>query len=617
MRAVIVLALLGCFPLVARGERQRERLDRGVVAINQGQGRVFVSWRMFAEDQADVAFDVYRQTEGDPPTKINDAPIGEVTWFVDQSAPLEKPTSYFVRVAGAAGEAAAPAASYTLAAKSPAVPCLWFPVEPPAGYRPGDTSTGDLDGDGKYDLVVHMTGRGRDNGQNGPTDPPWLYAYKLDGTLLWKINLGRNIREGAHYTQFMVYDLDGDGRAEVACKTADGTIDGTGQAIGDANANWVNRNGRILDGPEFLTVFDGATGAAAATTNYIPPRGDIGKWGDTSGNRVDRFLACVAYLDGQRPSLVMCRGYYTRCVLAAFNYRDEKLSHVWTFDSDDGTPGNEKFRGQGNHNISVADVDEDGRDEIIYGSAVIDDNGKGLYSTGLGHGDAMHVTDHVLDRPGLEVFKANGDGRSDAGIQMRDARTGEQIWGVPSTGRDGVGRACAMDIDPRHPGSECWGVGDGISGLFDAHGTRIAERAPRVCNGGIWWDGDLTRELLNGVDVMKWNPDQGREVPLFRGARYGVTSINGSKTNPLLCADLLGDWREEIVAASLDGRAIAVFTTTAPTERRMPTLMHDAVYRLGIAWQNVSYTQPAHTGFFLGAGMPEPGRGAAAAAPSP
>jgi rhamnogalacturonan endolyase len=605
-------------------ERQRERLDRGVVAVNEGQGRVFVSWRMFADDARDVGFNVYRQVDGGEPTKLNGAPIADVTWFVDESAPLEKATSYFVRdvfvrdAAAAEGSPpraqskALPSAPFKLAAKSPAVPCFWFPVEPPPGYRPGDTSAGDLDGDGAYELVVHMTGRGRDNGQNGDTDPPWLYAYKLDGTLLWKIGLGRNIREGAHYTQFMVYDLDGDGCAEVACKTADGTIDGTGNAVGDATANYVNRNGRILDGPEFLTVFDGKTGAALATTDYIPPRGDLDVWGDRTGNRVDRFLACVAYLDGERPSLVMCRGYYTRCVLAAFNFsRGEDgasgtLSNVWTFDSDDGTPGNEKYRGQGNHGISVADVDEDGRDEIIYGSAVIDDNGKGLYATGLGHGDAMHVTDHIPDRPGLEVYKANGDGRSAAGIQMRDARTGEQIWGVPCTGRDGTGRACAMDIDPRHLGSEGWGVGQGVGGLFDAHGERIADRAPRVCNAGAWWDGDLCRELLNGVSVSKWDYENGRETPLFNGARYAVTSINGSKTNPMLCADLVGDWREEIVAASLDGKAIAVFTTTIPTKHRMPTLMHDPVYRLGVAWQNVSYNQPAHTSFYLGEGMKTP-----------
>ncbi|HMO83499.1 MAG TPA: rhamnogalacturonan lyase, partial [Lacipirellulaceae bacterium] len=443
---------------------------------------------------------------------------------------------------------------------------------------------------------------------DGVTTPPWLFAYKLDGTLLWRINLGRNIREGAHYTQFMVYDLDGDGRAEVTCKTADGTGDGRGRVIGDPEADYVDARGRILQGPEFLTVFDGRTGAALDTVDYIPPRGDVAAWGDRNGNRADRFLACIAYLDGQRPSLVMCRGYYTRSVLAAWNFRDGRLSHLWTFDSDDGTPGNDAYRGQGNHGISVADVDGDGRDEIIYGWAVIDDDGRGLHSTGLGHGDAMHVTDHDPDRPGLEIFKANGDTASPAGLEMRDAHTGEQLWGVASTGREGVPRACAIDIDPRYPGSECWGAGTGVGGLFDARGRRIADRSPRVCNMAVWWDGDLTRELLDGVNVFKWDYERGQEIPLLRGARYGVVSNNGSKSNPCLCADLLGDWREEIVAASADGRAIAIFTTTLPTAHRMPTLMHDPVYRLGVAWQNVSYNQPAHTGFYLGHGMKKPQR---------
>jgi rhamnogalacturonan endolyase len=604
MRASLSIALVLCLALPAAAQRQMEQLDRGVVAVHQGDGRAFVSWRMFGTDPETIAFDVYRQVGDAAAEKLNDRPIASVTWLADEAAPRGGKATYSVNVAGGTPGRD----QFTLDLDAAPAPYLWFPVTPPFGYRPNDTSVGDLDGDGQYELVIHMVGAGRDNSQDGDTTTPWLFAYKLDGTRLWRINLGRNIREGAHYTQFMVYDLDGDGRAEVACKTADGTVDGQGKVIGDASANWVNRAGRVLDGPEYLTVFDGRTGAALATTDYIPPRGEIEAWGDNRGNRGDRFLACVAYLDGERPSLVMCRGYYTRCVLAAFNWREGKLSNVWTFDSDDGTPGNDKYRGQGNHGISVADVDADGRDEIIYGSAVIDDNGQGLYATGLGHGDAMHVTDHVPERPGLEVYKANGDGRSAAGIQMRDARTGEQIWGVPSTGRDGVGRACALDIDPRHAGSECWGVGQSIGGLFDAHGARIADRAPRVCNMGAWWDGDLLRELLNGVDVSKWDFERGEESPLLRGSRWAVVSNNGSKSNPCLCADILGDWREEIVAASFDGRAIAIFTTTIPTDLRMPTLMHDPVYRMGVAWQNVSYNQPAHTGFFLGADMQPPAR---------
>ncbi|HRX83153.1 MAG TPA: hypothetical protein P5307_29005, partial [Pirellulaceae bacterium] len=388
--------------------------------------------------------------------------------------------------------------------------------------------------------------------------------------------------------------------AEVVCKTADATVDGAGNVIGDAVADYRNDAGYVLDGPEFLTVFDGLSGAALATTDYIPPRGNVRDWGDDYGNRVDRFLACVAYLDGQRPTVVMCRGYYTRSVLAAWNWRGGKLEHVWTFDSDDGTVGNHEYRGQGNHGIAVGDVDDDGRDEIIYGSCVIDDDGQGLYSTGLGHGDAMHFSDIDPDRPGLEVFKANGDRQSSAGIQLRDARTGEQIFGVESTGRDGVGRACALDIDPRHRGFEMWGKGRGVEGLFNVRGEKISERSPRTCNMGIWWDGDPLRELLDGVRVTKWDWDNEAETPFFDARQYDCVSINGSKSNPCLCADILGDWREEIIAATRDGKELRIFSTKIPTEQRLVTLMHDPIYRLSVAWQNVSYNQPAHPGYLLG-----------------
>ena len=407
----------------------------------------------------------------------------------------------------------------------------------------------------------------------------------------------------------MVYDLDGDGRAEIACKTADGTIDGAGKVIGDPNADWRSTSGRslgkILAGPEFLTIFDGRTGAALATTNYIPSR-DVGGWGDDYGNRVDRFLACVAYLDGTRPSLVMCRGYYTRSILAAWDWRDGKLTHRWTFDSDEGTESNRAYRGQGNHNLSVADVDNDGRDEIIYGSAVIDDDGHGLYSTGLGHGDALHVSDLDPTKPGLEVFNIQ-ERFDDAGANFRNARTGEIYWKKASVaaGRDGEGpgRGASFDIDPRHAGHECWVAGAGITGLFNARGEKIAETAPRTCNMGVWWDGDLLRELLNGVTITKWDYENATERRLFSAADFDCVSNNGTKSNPVLCADLYGDWREEIIARTRDSKELRIFSTTIPTDHRFTTLMHDPVYRLGIAWQNVAYNQPAHTSYFLGASM--------------
>jgi rhamnogalacturonan endolyase len=617
-----------------------EHLGRGLVAMRTADDEVCVQWRLLGTDRPDTAFNLYRVTGSSEPKRINDEAIAGPTHFIDQDADSSQQHAWFVRPVVNGSEQAA-SARFTMPAGNTAVPYLAIPISPPEDYHANDASIGDLDGDGEYEIVVHMVGRGRDNSQNGDTTEPIFDAYRLNGTRLWRINLGKNIREGAHYTQFMVYDLDGDGRAELACKTADGTVDGRGNVIGDASADHRNDQGRVLDGPEFLTVFDGQSGAALATVDYIPPRGDVSAWGDSTGNRSDRFLACIAYLDGQRPSLVMCRGYYTRCVLAAWNWRGGKLSHVWTFDSDDGTPGNEAYRGQGNHGISVGDVDADGRDEIVYGSCVIDDDGTGLYSTGLGHGDAMHFTDIDPSRPGLEVFKANGDGRSPAGIQLRDARTGKQIFGIPSTRSGGVGRALALDIDPRYRGLEMWGFetddrrrrrgrfsGRGrrrrneaqqpsepaepesqqIRGIFNVRGERISDVMPRTCNMGIWWDGDLLREFLDGVRVSEWDYENERQISVLDCTEFDCASNNGSKSNPCLCADILGDWREEIIARTRDSTELRIFVTTIPTDRRLVTLMHDPIYRLGVAWQNVSYNQPAHPGFYLGDGMDEPSR---------
>lgn len=581
---------------------QIEKLDRGVVAVNQGQGTAFISWRLLRTDRPNVGFDLYRQALDGSQAKLNDKPLQAVTCFQDRSVPQGQSVTYFVTTA--ANRANPESGNSFRLDTSEAKPYLAIPLQPPEGYHANDCSPGDLDGDGQYEIVVHMVGRGRDNSQAGFTTPPVFQAYKLDGTMLWQIDLGKNIREGAHYTQFLVYDFDGDGRSEFVCKTADGSIDGTGKVIGDASKDHRSSEGRlagvILSGPEFLTVIDGLTGAALDTAEYLPSRdGDGSSWGDRNGNRVDRFLACAAYLDGQRPSIVMCRGYYTRMVLAAWDFRDSKLTSRWVFDSNDGAPGNKEFRGQGNHNLSVADVDADGRDEIIYGAAVIDDNGKGLFSTGLGHGDALHVGDLDPLRPGLEVWgiHENEEGNTTRpGRALYDARTGEIIF-RDSIGQD-VGRGMAADIDPRHPGAEFWG---GSAGLSNVKGERIGS-APRSVNFGIWWDGDPLRELLNGVEIVKWDYENSKEKQLFSGRQLGLASNNGTKSNPCLSADLLGDWREELIARTSDNRELRIYTTTEPTEIHLPTLMQDRQYRLGVVWQNVGYNQPPHPSYFLGHG---------------
>ncbi|MGO4733643.1 rhamnogalacturonan lyase [Paenibacillus sp. 2KB_22] len=570
-----------------------EYLDRGVVAVKTGTG-VFVSWRLLGTEGSNVSFNVYRDG-----TKVNATPITNSTNLQDASGTSS--SKYTVRAVVSGTEQAASAAASVWGNNY-----LSVPLSIPAGgttpdgvaytYSANDASAGDLDGDGEYELIVKWDpSNSKDNSQSGYTGEVFIDAYKLNGTRLWRIGLGKNIRAGAHYTQFMVYDLDGDGKAEVAMKTADGSKDGTGVVIGDASKDYRNSSGYVLSGPEFLTVFNGQTGKALSTVNYEPARGNVSDWGDNYGNRVDRFLAAIAYLDGERPSLVMARGYYTRSVLVAYNWRNGQLTKQWTFDSN--TSGNSGYAGQGNHNLSVADVDGDGKDEIVYGAMAVDDNGKGLYTTGLHHGDAMHLSDLDPDRPGLEVFQVH-ETPSNAGVEFRDAGTGQLIWGVKTT-KD-IGRGMAADIDPRYKGAEVWADGS----LYTAKGQKLGTTLPSSTNFGIWWDGDLLRELLDSNRIDKWNYTNSTTMNLLTAS--GVSSNNGTKSTPNLQADLFGDWREEVVWRTNDSSALRIYTTTAVTDKRIYTLMHDPVYRLGVAWQNVAYNQPPHTGFYLGEGMNPP-----------
>ncbi|WP_116125536.1 rhamnogalacturonan lyase [Lewinella sp. IMCC34183] len=609
MRYLFVLLFLFLYTGHAAAQSAPEALDRGLVAVRAAEGTAFVSWRVLDTDPADVAFHLYRETDGTH-TRLNDAPLTAGTNFQDQTADFSLENRYTVEVISPASETGA-TGTYTLAAGTPVRNYLTVPLQTPEGFHPNDASVGDLDGDGQYEIVVHQVGLGHDNSHSGMTTAPVLEAYELDGTLLWRIDLGRNIREGAHYTQFIVYDLDGDGRAEVACKTADGTTDGAGTVIGDPDANYVNDGGYILAGPEYLTVFDGRTGAALSTVDYTPPRHPDTDhpttqqlkelWGDGYGNRMDRFLASVAYLDGERPSLIMARGYYTRTVVAAYDFRDGALTPRWTFDSNDG---NEAYAGQGNHSMSVADVDEDGRQEIIYGAMVLEDDGTGLHTTGLGHGDALHVSDLDPTRPGLEIFDIQ-ERFDDAGAHFRDARTGEILWKKPSVkaGDDGEGpgRGLSADIDPRYAGNEQWVRGANIRGLFSATGELITEATPNTCNFAVWWDGDLLRELLSGNAITKWDWENERVDTLLLAE--GATSNNGTKATPALSADLFGDWREEVILRSEDNQELRIYTTTIPTEHRFITLMQNLAYRVAIAWQNVAYNQPPHPDFFIGADM--------------
>ncbi|WPQ65152.1 rhamnogalacturonan lyase [Chitinophaga sancti] len=572
-----------------------EKLDRGLIAIPQSPTRTFLSWRLLDTDPSAITFNIYRQTDG----KLQKLSSQSVTNYVDNHADIHHAQTYLVK--SVIGGKETNTATYTIPADAPIQQYLTIPLKTPPGYTPNDASAADLDGDGQYEIILHQTGRGKDNSQSGITDPPIFQAYKLDGTFLWEINLGRNIREGAHYTQFMVYDLDGDGIAEFACKTADGTIDGKGKVIGDSTKDYRDLDptsksfGRILTGPEYFTIFSGKTGEALATTDYIPGRGDIGGWGgyggnggtDHYGNRVDRFLACVAYLDGKHSSVVMCRGYYGRIVLAAWDFQNGQLTSRWVFDTKDSRS---PYSGMGNHNLSVADVDNDGKDEIIYGSMCVDDDGKGLYTTGLRHGDALHVGDLDPDHPGLEGFGIHEleNGAKGTGAALYDARTGEILF-RGSIDQD-VGRGVAENIDSSRKGAQLWWSGS--RGLYDTKGNRIGD-APRSVNFLIWWDGDLSRELLDGNHIDKYGSGT-----IFTAE--GCVANNGTKATPALTADLFGDWREELVMRTSDNQSLRIYTTTIPTTHRIITLMQDHQYRMSIIWQNVGYNQPPHTGFYLG-----------------
>ncbi|MFD5824637.1 rhamnogalacturonan lyase [Lentzea sp. NPDC060358] len=552
--------------------------DRGLVSIRsvRGDGN-FVSWRLLSSDPAAQGFDVYRDG-----VRVNKAPVTTATSYLDAGASTT--ASYSVRPAGGVSAAATPEVG-TLATSRD------VPIQIPAsGYVANDTSIGDLDGDGEQELVLKWDPENaKDNSQAGVTGNVYLDAYKLNGTRLWRIDLGRNIRAGAHYTQFQVFDYDGDGRAEVAVKTADGTRSGTGQVIGNASADYRNGDGYVLSGPEFLTVFRGTDGAVLDTENYLPPRGTVSSWGDSYGNRVDRFLAGTAYLDGARPSIVMARGYYTRSVVVAWDFRNGQLTQRWTFDS--ATQSNRSaWEGKGNHQLSVADVDADGRDEIIYGSMAIDDNGRGLWQNGTRHGDALHVGDFIPSRPGLEVFKPSESG-TDPAHWMGDARTGQIIWSAPACGCDN-GRAVAADIWAGNAGAEAWS--NSVGGLRSATtGAQVAARKPGSANFVIWWDGDAQRELLNGTTIDKYGPDA--DTRLLTGS--GVASNNGTKSTPALSADIFGDWREEVVWRTSDNRALRIYSTTETTTIRRVSLLEDRQYRLAVAWQNTAYNQPPHASF--------------------
>lgn len=586
----------GAPPAGGDGFYRMERLDRGLIAI-PADGGIYLGWRLLGfeydpESPDSISFKVYR--DGSLVANVTDS-----TNYLDTDGTESSEYAVTAVVGGteqAASETVTPWTDNYLS----------IPLESPGnGYSANDGSAADLDGDGRYEIVLKWDpNNAQDNSNSGVTGNVYLDGLTLEGERLWRIDLGPNIRAGAHYTQFIVFDYDGDGRAELAVKTAPGTRDGSGEylslgpaAADDDNAVYRNSSGYVLDGPEYLTVFDGLSGAELATVDFDVPRGSVSAWGDDYGNRVDRFLATAAYLDDTGlPSFVMARGYYTRTTLTAWNFRNGELSQLWKFDSNEA--GN-SWTGQGSHSLSVANVDADPQQEIIYGAMTVDHDGQGLCNTSLNHGDALHVSDFLPSRPGLEVFMPH-EYEARPAWSLRDAATCEVLQQGPITDDD-IGRGVAGDVFAGNEGAEMW-ASNGVPFMSAATGQTVGSGNPASVNFLIWWDADEIRELEDGTSITKYGVAQ----PLLSCSQ--CASNNGTKSTPALVADLFGDWREEVIWRQSNNSALRLYSTTDVTTRRIYTLMHDAQYRVAISWQNVAYNQPPHPSFYIGSGMAAPPR---------
>lgn len=617
---------------------QMEKLDRGLVVASASSGR-FVSWRLLGTDNDNTTFKVLRNG-----TAIYTATTR--TSFMDTAG---NANSEYQVVTLQDGEPV----DTTDVVKPWSGSYLQLKLNRPAttknvkgyeySYSPNDCSVGDVDGDGQYELIVKWDpSNSQDNGHSDSGSDEWtgnviLDCYELDGTQRWCIDLGVNIRAGAHYTQYLVYDFDKDGKAELICKTAPGTKDGAGNYVnqaatdekikGHSNSNdFRNGSGHVLSGAEYLTVFNGETGKAMHTIWYNPNRAgnmnsvgahpsDKSFWGDNYGNRSERYLACVAYLDGPdaKPSAIMQKGYYSRAYVWAVDWDGTALKTKWLHASVSNTKielynsefkkttkyntktsrpsnaGSKTAYSNGNHNISVADVDGDGCDEIIHGSCAIDNDGNLLYATGYGHGDAIHVSDFDLSNPGLEVYQVHES--SPYGWDLHCAATGKILQSGTADGD--TGRGCAADIDNSNAGGEMWCSAD-RGPRSSTTGQTVSSKSCSM-NFRIYWDGDLQDELLDGNKIDKWNGNGTSRLLTASGS-----SCNSTKSTPNLSADIFGDWREELILwDSSNSSTLNIYTATSNTNFRVPTLMHDHTYRMGVAWQNCAYNQPPHLGFYL------------------
>ena len=619
-----------------------------------GIASALISWRLLKTDPSNVAFDIYKSVDGETEVKLNEKPISNTTSWVDADIDVSKTNVYRVTLANQAETLCDYTFTSEMAEKFYHEIRLDMNV-PDASitYSPDDIQLGDLDGDGELEIVVKREpydGANQGGWNNGST---LLEAYKMDGTFLWQIDLGINIRSGSHYTSYILYDFDGDGLCEIAFRSSEGTKFGDGKVITDAYGNvndyrirqtdavgWYSGAsinticGLIMEGPEYISICRGYDGREITRVDNIPRGGSGSKasrakywseyWGDDYGNRMDRFFIGVAYLDGipdeatgvrtSNPSLIISRGIYHNWQVWALDLKGNKLETRWKFDTAEHSS---KWLSMCSHSFRVADLDDDGKDEILYGSAAIDDDGSELWCTGNGHGDCLCVGKFIKDRSGLQIVASfeepgnyNGQGHG-YGCQVIDARDGGLITGHGAGSTTDVGRCIVADIDPDSPNFEYWSSLQ--EGVFSCSGSGLVSSTyPTGIGGGvlynvaIYWSGQPTREMLDRACVVSYkeNPDVNKtnKTRLVYFGTYGSNDGNHStKYNPCYYGDFLGDYREEVIMGSSDMKSIYIFSTNHPTEFRLPHLMTDHNYDMSQAMQNMGYNQGTNLGYYVGA----------------
>lgn len=552
-------------PLGWSATRIEETLNRGLDVQPVGDRGIYLSWRLLKSDPDRVGFDVYRESAGGAPIKVNARPIVSTTDYLDATAPRDRENAYWVVPAGTGGGGSPQRQTVPAGASHRPFHAIRLRDDVRSVDRVG---IGDLDADGAYDFVVKHPSGTIDPGRVRPsTDTYKLDAYDgRSGKFLWRVDLGWNVNHGIWFSPMVVRDLDGDGKAEVTVRSA--PYAATREAAFDGG------KGFVLEGPEYVAVYDGGTGTLIDQAPWID-RGKPQDWADHSGNRSSRHMLGVAYLDGKTPSLLVVRGTYGLMRVEAWTLRDRKLQRVWRW-TNERAPF--KYQGQGQHSLKTGDIDGDGFDELLNGSIAIDHDGRTLWSTGMGHGDRFYLSDVDPRRPGLEIWYTLEDPHPQHGVSLWDARKGTVIFGTDEAVQDNqVAGGLAGDIDPAHPGMELWG--DRF--FFTAAGQPIAGAVPPQ-NELVWWDADLLREIHSKGSITKW-----------KGAAVGATS--GSVQH---VADITGDWREEIVTFA-EG-ALRVYATSIPATDRRACLMQDPLYRNDVTHRSMGYPHVPMPSYYLG-----------------